>query len=92
LIEDNAIGIQVTSIELGSLGLMKSMFSTSIKRKIVRGIHGQRMKTDQLLSRLPNDFQGIQGTNLRIRLESIYYSQDMVQVLGKLAGDWTLRK
>jgi hypothetical protein len=92
LIEDNAIGIQVNSIELGSLGLMKSMFSTSIKRKIVRGIHGQRMKTDQLLSRLPNDFQGIQGTNLRIRLESIYYSQDMVQVLGKLAGDWTLRK
>ncbi len=92
LIDDKSIGIQVNSIELGSLGLMKSIFSGSIKRKIVRGIHSQRMKTDQLISRLPTDFQGIQATNLRIRLDSIYYSKDMVQVLGKLAGDWTLRK
>jgi hypothetical protein len=92
LIEDNSIGIQVNSMELGSLGLMKSLFSKSIKRKITNGIHAQRMRTDPLVSRLPTDFQGIQGANIRVRLESIHYSKDTVLVLGRLSGDWTLRK
>jgi hypothetical protein len=92
LMEDNAIGIQVNSMELGSLGLMKFIFSKSIKRKIMNGIHSQRMRTDQLVSRLPMNFQGIQGANVNVRLESIYYSQDTVLVLGSIIGDWTLRK
>jgi hypothetical protein len=92
LMEDNSIGIQVNSMELGSLGLMKSIFSKSIKRKIMNGIHGQRMRTDQLVSRLPMNFQGIQGANIDVRLESIHYSQDTVLVLGSIIGDWTLRK
>lgn len=92
LMDDNAIGIQVNSMELGSLGLMKSIFSNSIKRKIMNGIHGQRMRTDQLVSRMPMNFQGIQGANIDVRLESIHYSQDTVLVLGSIIGDWTLRK
>jgi hypothetical protein len=92
LMEDNSIGIQVNSMELGSLGLMKSIFSKSIKRKIMNGIHAQRMRTDQLVSRLPMNFRGIQGANVNVRLESIYYSQDTVLVLGSIIGDWTLRK
>jgi hypothetical protein len=92
LMEDNSIGIQVNSMELGSLGLMKSLFSKSIKRKITNGIHVQRMRSDQLVSRLPTDFQGVQGANIRVRLESIHYSLDTVLVLGSISGDWTLRK
>ena len=92
LLEDNAIGIQVNSMELSSLGLMKSLFSKSIKRKITNGIHAQRMRSDQLVSRLPTDFQGVQGANIRVRLESIHYSLDTVLVLGSISGDWTLRK
>ncbi len=92
LMQDNAIGIQVNSMELGSLGLMKSIFSKSITRKITNGIHGQRMRTDQWVSRLPTNFQGIQGANIDVRLESIQYSQDTVLVLGRITGDWTLRK
>jgi hypothetical protein len=92
LMEDNAIGIQVNSMELGSLGLMKSIFSKSITRKITNSIHGQRMRNDQLVSRLPTNFQGIQAANIGVRLESIHYSQDTVLVLGRITGDWTLRK
>ncbi len=92
LMEDDAIGIQVNSMELGSMGLIKSLFSNSIKRKITNSIHGQRMRADQLVSRLPTDFQGVQGANIRMHLESIHYTQDTVLVLGRISGDWTLRK
>jgi hypothetical protein len=92
LISDSLIGIQVRSISLAKLGLWKGLFASSIKQRIVRNIHAQRMNTDQLLIRMPRDFQGLHVANPRLSFERIYYSDDSIRLLGKLMGDWTLRK
>jgi hypothetical protein len=92
LISDSSIGIQVRSISLAKLGLWKGLFASSIKQRIVRNIHTQRMHMEQLLTRMPMDFQGLHVANPRLSFEHIYYSDDSIRLLGKLTGDWTLRK
>jgi hypothetical protein len=92
LIADSSIGIQVRSLSLVKLGFWNGLFATSIKQRIVRNIHAQRMHTDQLLTRVPMDFQGLHLANPRLSFHGIYYSDDSIRLLGKLAGDWTLRK
>jgi hypothetical protein len=92
LIGDSAIGIQVRSLSLAKLGFWNGMFASSIKRRIIRTIAAQRMHSDQLLARMPMDLQGIHVSNPRLSFDGIYYSDDSIRLLGKLEGDWTLRK
>ena len=92
LISDSSIGIQVRSLSLAKLGFWKGLFATSVKQRIVRNIHAQRMHTDQLLSRMPLALQGLHLANPHLTFDHIFYSDDSIRLLGKLSGDWTLRK
>jgi hypothetical protein len=92
LLDDSTIGIKVHGLDLDNLGLFKSMFRAPIKRRIIGGIHSQRMTSEQLLLKVPTQFQGLQITNRKLLFHAINYSDDRIQVLGKLSGDWTLRK
>jgi hypothetical protein len=92
LISDSSIGIQVRSLSLAKLGFWKGLFATSVKQRIVRNIHAQRMHSDQLLSRMPMALQGLHLANPHLTFDHIFYSDDSIRLLGKLSGDWTLRK
>lgn len=92
LIESNAIGIQVQEIKLEDLGLWKSIVKHNILRRIRSGIYNQRLTADQMRSRIPSQIQGLTYSKLDIVFESIQYSLDSIQVLGRVSGDWTLRK
>jgi hypothetical protein len=92
LIDSSAIGIQVQELELEGLGFWKSIFKNNINRRVVAGIHSQRMTTDQMRYRIPSQIQGLSYSNLNLSLDSINYSVDSIQVLGRIWADWTLRK
>jgi hypothetical protein len=92
LISDSSIGIQVRSLSLAKLGFWKGLFASSIKQRILRNIHAQRMHTDQLLSRMPLALHGLHLANPHLTFDHIFYSDDSIRLLGKLSGDWTLRK
>jgi hypothetical protein len=92
LIDSSAIGIQVQELELEGLGFWKSIFKNNINRRVVAGIQSQRMTTDQMSYRIPSQIQGLSYSNLNLSLESINYSLDSIQVLGRIRADWTLRK
>ena len=74
-----------------------SCYVTQYQNRILKILN--RLQTNVNISplntlkvRRPSNFQGIQGANIDVRLESIQYFQDTVLVLGHITGDWTLRK
>ena len=92
LMDASTIGIQVQELVLDDLGFWKSIVKNKITRRVIGGIHGQRMTTEQMKYRIPSQIQGLSLSNLNISLEAINYSLESIQVAGRLTGDWTLRK
>lgn len=92
LLDSSTIGIQVQEVEFVGLGFWRSLVKRNLSRRITAGIHRQRMGTDQLMKQLPSQVNGLNMANIKLSLDSINYSKDSIQVLGRLAGDWTLRK
>lgn len=92
LMDASTIGIQVQELVLDHLGFWKSFVKSNITRRVIGGIHSQRMTTEQMKYRIPSQIQGLSLSNLNLSLESINYSLETIQVVGRLTGDWTLRK
>ncbi len=92
LMDASTIGIQVQELVLDHLGFWKSFVKSNITRRVIGGIHSQRMTTEQMRYRIPSQIQGLSLSNLNLSLESINYSLETIQVVGRLTGDWTLRK
>ncbi|CAM3291943.1 DUF4403 family protein [Aquirufa ecclesiirivi] len=92
LLEDNRLSIRLVSKELSGLRFPSTLFKKQVIRSLEKNLNRFNIDPMLFIDRSKWMNSGMIDSDMHIRLDSLQWNQEVLNVVGKIQGKWLIRK
>ncbi|WP_166227970.1 DUF4403 family protein [Aquirufa beregesia] len=92
LLEDNKLSIRLVSKELSGLSFPSNLFKKQVVNRLERNLNQFNIDPMLFIDRSKWMNSGLIDSDMNIRLDSLQWNLEVLNVLGKIQGKWLIRK
>lgn len=92
LLEDNKLSIRLVSKELSGLSFPSSLFKKQVVRRLEKNLNQFTIDPMLFIDRSKWMNSGMIDSEMHIRLDSLQWNKEVLNVQGKIQGKWLIRK
>lgn len=92
LLEDNTMSIRLVSKELSGLSFPSNLFKKQVVKRLERNLNQFKIDPMLFIDRSKWMNSGMIDSDMNIRLDSLKWNQEVLNVMGKLQGKWLIKK